>query len=86
MQIGSRVIAWEMKYVMEENLFQVRDTWGSAYTSIVMAHKASVDRVLLGTFDLKAVKGPVVTAKEEVLGPFKTHQISGASKVMGHST
>ena len=84
-QIGTRVIAWSMKCVVQENPPQVVETCGSVYTSTVMAQKASVDRGLQETFDLEAVKGPIMTTKEVVLGPFETHQISGASKVTGHS-
>ena len=50
-----------------------------------MAYKASVDGCSWETFDLEAVKGPIMTTKEVVLGPFETHHFSGASKVMGHS-
>ena len=82
LQVGIWIIDHVVKYIMEEELISLAQSWKLAYVNTVLS-KSSQAREVDKEFDLNQVKGNVIVTKEVTIPTFQTRVVKD---LMSHWT
>ena len=84
-QIGTQVIDYLVKMMMEKELQQVWDTLKLVHLSSIISKQYIVKCLDMSEYDLKGVKGKICTMREVVIPTFGTTIVKGTANFTTHS-
>ena len=85
LQIGTTVLDQMVEDITDEELKSSSQVLKTSYVSCCAARRSTQVKDCLNSFSLEQVKGSVKTTKKVVIPAFSTIEVSGMSKVKGHS-